>query len=175
MTRDDGERLATEGLRLRTEVRPSTIAGAGLGLFALEPRPRGAWLGMDFPDPKLATDSASVLEQPPELRKFAWRHVENVCFFAHHRRAPADYLNHAFDPNVLWHLGHYFARRAIVPGDELTVDYRFVSAPEWGPRVHDAASGRPIVGFEWREALREGARQLLELLDDGTPLSSSFL
>ena len=34
------------------------------------------------------------------------------------------YINHAFAPNGLWHLGFVFAARDLAAGEEITVDYR---------------------------------------------------
>jgi len=44
--------------------------------------------------------------------------------------------------------------------------------PFFSGRLQDATSGRPIVGFEWREALRHGARQLMDLLTEEAPHDS---
>ena len=173
---------ASIAFRIRTEVRPSTLPDAGDGIFSLEDVARGRLLGMDFPSyRKLCTDR-EVPQLPPENRKYAWRHIEHVCFEAHDRRSPADYLNHSFDPNVLWHLGHYFALRQIAAGDELFVDYRALYAPSWGDSIIDAASGRAVDGWDWSEALIDSSRKLVELLeetgstvpDDGVELVSSL-
>ena len=160
--------------RIRTEAKPSTLAGAGRGIFALEAAARGEILGMDFPSyRKLCTDR-DVHELPEELRKFSWRQVEHVCFEAHDRRSPADLLNHSRDPNVLWHLGHYFAAREIRGGDELFVDYRYLYAPSWREFVVDAETGRPVVGMEWRESLIETSRKLAELLEETAAADSDL-
>lgn len=151
--------------RIPTEVRASTIVGADLGLFALEDVPAGRLVGMDFPLSKWLASEEQIKAQPPELRKYSWRHVEHVYFAAPKGpRAVADFLNHSFEPNLLFHVGCYFSRRDIATGDELLVDYQLVWAPGWSDIV-DGASGRLIDGVEWREALRRSCRELLELLD----------
>jgi hypothetical protein len=159
---------ASVAFRVETEVRPSTLAGAGDGIFAREAAAKGEFLGMDFPSyRKLCTDR-DVPALPEEVRRFSWRHVEHVCFEAHDRRSTADLMNHSFDPNVLWHLGHYFAAREIRAGDELFVDYRYLFAPSWNDPLIDAATGRPIAGLDWRESLIESSRKLVELLEETT-------
>lgn len=156
---------ASIAFRLATELKPSTLAGAGDGIFALEGAPRGKFLGMDFPSyRKLCTDR-DVPELPEEIQKFSWRHVEHVCFEAHDRRSTADLLNHSFDPNVHWHLGYYFAARDIRAGDELFVDYRYLFAPSWTDGMVDAETGRPVEGMDWRASLIHSASKLIDLIE----------
>lgn len=155
---------ATIAFRLETECKPSTVAGAGDGIFALAGAARGAFLGMDFPTyRKLCTDR-DVPELPEEVQKFSWRHIEHVCFEAHDRRSTADLMNHSFDPNVHWHLGYYFAAREIRAGDELFVDYRYLFAPSWN-ELADATTGRAVEGMDWRASLIHSSRKLLDLLE----------
>jgi hypothetical protein len=157
------------GFLIRTETRPSTIPGAGAGVFALEDVARGTFVGMDFPDPKKACTADEVLALPRELRMFSWRHVEHVCFAAAGQRTSTDLMNHSFTPNVLWHVGHYFTLADVGAGDELFLDYRHLLAPSWNDRLFDGASRRAVNGLEWREAVRSSCRQLLALLEDHGP------
>jgi len=152
--------------RLPTELRSSTIQGAGLGLFALARASRGSYLGLDFPNPERLEEADKLQALPPSLRCHAWRLIEHVCFAPNpDRRSAADFLNHSFEPNILIHAGHYFALQDIEPGDELFVDYRFVFDPSWGGALVDVQSGKAVVGFEWREALRRSTSLLLEILE----------
>ena len=59
--------------RMTTETRPSTLPGAGIGVFALEDVAAGTFLGMDFLTRKWLIDVDAVPELPPERRIFAWR------------------------------------------------------------------------------------------------------
>lgn len=156
-------------LKIRSELRASTIPGAGDGLFALEPAETGRWLGIGFPDEDLMCTAEEVLRIPAEQRRYAWRHVEHVCFsgVSHDRDAIA-YANHDDDPNVHWHLGCLIARRDIAIGDELTIDYRPLFDPSWSEPLH-LASGTEITmtGISWRDALLESARELVALLERG--------
>jgi len=153
-------------LRLRAEIKPSRIPGAGLGVFALDVAPRGEFLGMEFLRPDAVLQPEQITEMPPEIRRYAWRHVENLCFPGSPpgRLGPTELMNHSFEPNVLCHVDHYFALRDIRVGDELTFDYRTFWGPEW-PAFTDAASGRQVRGMEWRAALLHTTRQLIELLE----------
>ena len=157
---------ASVHFRLPTESRPSTLAGAGAGAFALESAAAGTFLGMDFLIRKWVVRPQEVLQLPAQRRKLAWRHIDDICFSAESaEESPADFINHSFEPNVLWHLGHYFALRDIAAGDELFIDYRHLNDPSWGACLEDAASGRPIAGWSWRESLSRSSRQLAELLE----------
>lgn len=157
---------ASIAFRLRTEARPSTLPGAGEGVFALEPADKGKFLGMDFPSyRKLCTDR-DVPRLAAETQKFSWRHIEHVCFEAHDRRSAADLMNHSFDPNVLWHVGYYFAAKQIAVGDELFVDYRYLYSPSWNDSFIDAVTGRPVAGMEWRAALVGSSRRLAALVEE---------
>lgn len=73
-----------------------------------------------------------------------------------------DYLNHSFDPNLLFALGHCVARRDIQTGDELTIDYRLV-LPEGDSIGKDETTGRDIAGMTGVEVIRFVARELEEL------------
>ena len=157
---------ASLALRIQTETRPSTVPGADLGIFALEDVGRGKFIGMDFPSTRKVCAGSDIPKLPEEIRRYSWRLIEHVNFEAHDPRAPTDFLNHSFDPNILWHLGFYFTRKKIRTGDELFVDYRHPYSPGWwNGRLTDGATGREIDGMEWRQALARSCRQLLDLLE----------
>ncbi|MEM8931192.1 MAG: SET domain-containing protein-lysine N-methyltransferase, partial [Acidobacteriota bacterium] len=102
-----------------------------------------------------------------EVRQYCWRLVEHVYIrgVSGGEPTPADYLNHAFEPNLVWHLGFYFAGQDIAPGDELFVDYRHLAQPEAPNPLIDTATGRPIEGLEWRRSLLAGCRELTRALE----------
>ncbi|HVH34085.1 MAG TPA: SET domain-containing protein, partial [Tahibacter sp.] len=75
------------------------------------------------------------------------------------------YINHAFDPTGLWHLGFVFALRDLPPGTEVTVDYRHLLAPGQSEDFPDANTGAAIVGFSWEESLAASTAQLQTLLE----------
>lgn len=74
------------------------------------------------------------------------------------------YVNHSFNPSGLWHLGFVFALRDLQPGDEITVDYRFLIDDHEKLPFRDAETGREIVGYTWEENLRKSTGQLLAIL-----------
>jgi hypothetical protein len=74
------------------------------------------------------------------------------------------YVNHAFAPTGLWHLGFVFAAADLAPGTEITVDYRHLLAPGQEEEFRDSLSGDRIVGFSWEESLRTSTRALADLV-----------
>jgi hypothetical protein len=148
----------------RYHIGPSSIAGAGQGLFIDEPVARGRIITAPDAIPRVHTldevlalpDAAHLL--PATVRWFEDRYTitpewPDEC-----------YINHAFEPNGLWHLGFVFAAKDLRTGDEITVDYRHLLGPGQREEFLDAHSGQPIVGFEWRESLLASTLALAQLL-----------
>lgn len=155
--------------QVTTEARPSTLPEAGLGIFSLEAVPAGTFLGMDFLKSSWVTTAEHIDQQPEEIGKFGWRHISDICFLVDNgEKAPTDFMNHSFEPNILWHVGHYFAIRDIAAGDELFMDYRHMLDPSWGVQWKDAVSGQHVVGFSWRESLAKSSQVLAGLLSKGS-------
>ena len=71
----------------------------------------------------------------------------------------SDYLNHSFDPNLLFAMGHCLARRPIKNGEEMTIDYRLV-LPEGDSIGLDDVTGRDIAGMRAVEVIRHVAKEL---------------
>lgn len=164
---------ANASLNLRTEVRESSLPDAGRGVFTLDAAAAGTFLGLDFCSSEMVRTEAEVLALPVDIRMFSWRHVEHVCFEAiPGPRVAADLMNHSFEPNIHWHLGFYFAAVDIEEGDELLLDYRHLLSPLWNDRLFDAATGRPVNGFEWRESILESCRKTIEILERTAPKNS---
>lgn len=74
------------------------------------------------------------------------------------------YVNHSFNPSGLWHLGFVFAMRDLEPGEEVTVDYRYLVNDNEVMPFRDAETGREIIGYTWEENLRRSTEELLALL-----------
>lgn len=166
----------TPYFRMRVRVAPSNLPGTGLGAFAAQSIAKGTLLGLDLPQAPWIISPEEALTLPREARSQTWRHAEDICFRGGEGQAsPSNYLNHSFDPNILWHLGCYWALEDLHLGDELLVDYRPLIDPAWSGRIIDAESGRPLIGQEGKEALLESAKALVDLLESvsGTPNAGS--
>ena len=152
----------------RYHIGPSSIAGAGKGLFLDEPLARGrvviapdAIPAVHRFDDILARPDASAL-LPATVRWFEDRYTVTPEW-------PDEcYVNHAFAPTGLWHLGFVFAASDLDTGTEITVDYRHLLAPGQEEDFRDANSGDRIIGFDWRDSVLASTRALAELLA-GTP------
>ncbi|WP_440223392.1 SET domain-containing protein [Dokdonella sp. MW10] len=149
----------------RYHIGPSGIAGAGKGLFLDEDVERGRILVA--PDAINETSSfAEILSRPDAAQTLP----ATVRWFEDRYTVSTDwpdecYVNHAFEPTGLWHLGFIFAASALPAGTEVTVDYRHLLAPGQEEDFRDAATDAPIVGFTWKESLGASSQALLALLD----------
>lgn len=152
----------------RYHIGPSSIAGAGKGLFLDEPLARGRVIVAPdaipavhrFEDIASRPDAAALL--PATVRWFEDRYTVTPEW-------PDEcYVNHAFAPTGLWHLGFVFAAADLAPGTEITVDYRHLLAPGQEEDFRDAASGERIVGLAWHDSVLASTRALAALLT-GTP------
>jgi len=76
-----------------------------------------------------------------------------------------DFVNHSFNPSMIYHCGLCFAARDLKAGEELTVDYRyFLSEDIMG--FTDMKSGREIKGVSGRKAFISSLKKLNELFKD---------
>jgi hypothetical protein len=148
----------------RYHIGPSHIAGAGKGLFLDEPVARGRVL--IAPDAIPRVHSFEEIARMPDaetLLPATVRWFENA-YTVTPEWPDECYVNHAFAPTGLWHLGFVFAADDLAPGTEITVDYRHLLAPGQEEEFRDSLSGDRIVGFSWEESLRTSTRALADLV-----------
>jgi hypothetical protein len=144
----------------RYRIAPSDIPGAGQGLFLDEAVARGRIVVA--PDAIPATFGWQEILARPDRDALL---PSTVRWFEDRFTITPDwpdecYVNHAFAPSGVWHLGFIFAARDLAPGDELTVDYRHLLGEGQEESFRDAASGERIVGLSWAESLRITTAQL---------------
>ncbi len=148
----------------RYHIGPSSITGAGKGLFLDEPVARARVIvapdaipGVHSFDGILShPDAASLL--PATVRWFEDRYTVSPEW-------PDEcYINHAFLPTGLWHLGFVFAAADLAAGTEITVDYRHLLAPGQEEDFRDASSGERIIGYSWSDSLRASTLALAALM-----------
>jgi hypothetical protein len=148
----------------RYHIGPSHIAGAGKGLFLDEPVARGRVI--IAPDAIPRVHSFEEIARMPDaeaLLPATVRWFENA-YTVTPEWPDECYVNHAFAPTGLWHLGFVFAAADLEAGTEITVDYRHLLAPGQEEEFHDSLSGDRIVGFSWEESLRTSTRALADLV-----------
>ncbi len=149
----------------RYRIAPSTIPGAGKGVFLDEPLRHGRIaIAPDAID--RTWTFAEILSDPERAAQL----YTSVRWFEDRYTLSPDwpdecYVNHSFEPSGLWLLGFIFAARDMAAGEELTVDYRHLLAPGQEETFHDARTGEPIIGHAWRDSLRIGVDTLRGLLD----------
>lgn len=144
----------------RYRIAPSRIPGAGQGLFLDEPVSRGRIVVAPDAIPRtfrwdeiLARPDAEAL-LPSTVRWFEDRFTVTPDW-------PDEcYINHAFAPTGVWHLGFVFAASELAPGTELTVDYRHLLGEGQAEVFRDAMTGEPIVGLPWAQSLALSTAQL---------------
>jgi hypothetical protein len=148
----------------RYHIGPSKIAGAGQGLFLDEPVARGRLITAPDAIPRVYT-----FEEVMALPNAATLLTATVRWFEDRYTVTPEwpdecYINHAFAPSGLWHLGFVFASADLAAGCEITVDYRHLLAPGQEEDFRDSVSGERIVGFTWSESLRSSTQTLAALL-----------
>ena len=149
----------------RYRIAPSSIPGAGKGVFLEEPLLRGRIVVA--PDRIDQTWSFADIVSDPG--RSALLHTSVRWFEDRYTLSPdwpdECYVNHSFDPTGLWLLGFIFAVRDLDADAELTVDYRHLLAPGQEEVFRDAHTGESIVGYDWNDSLRLGIDTLHKLLD----------
>lgn len=108
----------------------------------------------------------------PDIVDSSVRYVHNWFIYDAYTRhdtsfgnREGDFINHSFSPSMIYHCGLCFAARDLVPGDELTVDYRhFLS--EDVPGFNDMKSGRHIKGLNGKKAFISSLKKLNEIFKD---------
>jgi hypothetical protein len=147
----------------RYRIADSHIPGAGKGLFLEEAVAAGRVIVA--PDAIPAVHSLQdILDRSDADQALA----ASVRWFEDRFTVSLDwpdecYINHAFEPSGLWHLGFVFADHDLAAGAEVSVDYRHLLGEGQQEVFVDAHSGRPIIGWSWAESLRRSTARLAEL------------
>jgi len=148
----------------RYRIADSAIPGAGKGLFVDEFVAAGRIV--TAPDQIDSTHGWAEIMASPALSTDL--HAAARWFEDRYTVSPEwpdeCYVNHSFEPAVIWHLGFIFAAKDLVQGTEITVDYRHLLAPGQDESFHDAATGEKITGLSWPESLALSTRALAGLL-----------
>jgi hypothetical protein len=145
-------------------VAASRIAGAGKGLFLAEGVQRGRLITAPDDIPHVwRWDDIHALPNAAELLPSTVRWFEDRYTIT--PEWPDEcYINHAFEPTGLWHLGFVFAVEDLAAGTEVTVDYRHLLEPGQHEDFVDSVTGEAIVGWTWQESLKRSIEQLRGLI-----------
>jgi hypothetical protein len=145
------------------EVRPSLIPGAGKGIFLTKPVMAGKVIAAPDRVPGVIS-SEDVALLPPDSVAYH----SAVCWFEDkfctmEEWSDECYINHAFDPNCLWHLSFVIARTALPVGTELTIDYRHLLGEGVSSEFHAHETGAPFMGLSFKEIMRWNAAELVRI------------
>ncbi|MFO0825122.1 MAG: SET domain-containing protein [Gemmataceae bacterium] len=116
-------------MMLYFRLKPSTIPGAGVGVFATADIARGTVLtGLFASDDvqRLSWEEFAALEVPAEVKEHFATRYEVECFVPRHfnRMSVGWYLNDSDSPNLAHDADYnYFALRDIKAGEELFIRY----------------------------------------------------
>jgi SET domain-containing protein len=76
-----------------------------------------------------------------------------------------DNINHSFDPNILYYQGLGIAKRDILIGDELTVNYEYILSENDTVKFMDKETNKIVTGLSTEKILYNSARELSDLLN----------
>lgn len=140
-------------------IKPSLILDAGNGLFIQEPVAKGKIIiaPTDIPNTIALHDLLDTSKNYDQASSVRW--FENECTISPDWPDEC-YINHAFEPTGLWHLGFIFATQDLLADTEITVDYRHLLAPNMEVDFCDRLTGKRIQGLNWIESLRLSTQQL---------------
>lgn len=147
-------------------IQTSKIPNAGQGLFLAQPIKKGSVIVAPDKIDRVFT-LTEVLQSEQDLvgQRSSVRWFENYCTLC--PEWPDEcYINHAFNPTGLWHLGFVFALADLPVDTEVTIDYRFLLADGEISEFNDAQTGQPIKGLSWKENLQLSTWMLNRLIND---------
>jgi SET domain-containing protein len=147
----------------KVETRDSEIAGRGV--YAREAVPVGAVVGLLDHNNLIMTEEEYQDAQRRGEHLIIQSAVRLVGgYFVYNAKiTDEEYINHSETPNMLYHCGILFAKSAIAPGNELTVDYKYFLAADDVHAFDDRDSGRQVIGLDAKQALLASCREVIEL------------
>lgn len=92
------------------------------------------------------------------------RYVDSIFLYTDDKPRIENYVNHSFEPNMLYHCGICFAKTDIIKGTELTVNYKYVLAVNDANSFVDQVTGIKVDGLDSKTCLIQTTKELLELL-----------
>ena len=153
---------------IKTEIQ-ETVTGTGKGLFSLEFVKKGSLIANFYEgEGEIMTEKEYQLEQKKGNQLIIMSAIRWVdkYFFSSDSIGPEEYINHSYEPNMLYHCGICLAKHNIKPGDELTVNYQYFLAENDVDSFYDRETGNLVDGLPPKVALLKSAQELVNLLED---------
>ena len=151
---------------IKTEIK-KTITGKGL--FSLEFVKKGSLIANFAQDAKgIITEEEYQLEQKKGNQLIimsAIRWVDKYFLYGDYIGSE-EYINHSYEPSMLYHCGICIAARDMKPGDELTVNYQYFLAENDLSSFSDHKTGKLVDGLPPKIALLKSAQELVKLLTE---------
>ena len=160
--------MTQESEQLLVPVHVASPAIAGRGLFASAPiKKRTVIAILCYMAPMMTVDDYQREQRNGNklIEMTAIRWVGDHFLYGD-EITETEFINHSFEPNMLYHLGICFALRDIVSGEELTVDYRHFLAENDVNQFDDLTTGKLVDGYGPTESLIVSTRALSELFSD---------
>jgi SET domain-containing protein len=114
-------------------LKPSTVPGGGIGVFALHDIAEGTHMAVFLPD--FEEEIRNSEDVPEELQGFCLTQEDGtiLCPKYFNSMDIGNYLNHSKTANLRYEKGKgYFAKRDIHAGEELLANYNELGEPEEG-------------------------------------------
>ena len=154
-------------LRYKTDIKKSDIAG--LGLFAGEDIPKGSVIALWCPDTGHGTktleeylDNRIHKADDRVFQMTCCRWLDDLFVYGYEVREDG-YINHSFDPSMLYYLGICFARKEIKKGDELTINHEYILTDNDPWSFVDSKTGKKVDGMTSEQYYRDAAQKLWEV------------
>jgi SET domain-containing protein len=150
------------------ENRNSNLHGAGL--YALERIPQRSivfYWGRDGDETVISEDEYLQLRATRSdkiFQKSACRWVYDKFVYSTTLEVD-DNINHSFDPNILYYQGLGIAKRDILIGDELTVNYEYILSENDTVKFMDKETNKTVTGISADSNLDKSSKELSNLLN----------
>lgn len=141
----------------------------GIGLFAAEPIEMGSVVMLWNMDAFLTSEREYNTRQAAGdklMEATGVRYVNDYFLFTDAKPRYENYINHSFDPNILYHCGVCFALKDIADGDELTVDYTYLLSETDNLSFNDAKTNTKVTGLSGVDCLLKTSEILLATLTE---------
>jgi hypothetical protein len=101
-----------------------------------------------------------------QMIKTGARYVGPIFLYTGTEYRKENYINHSFNPNILYHCGICFALTDIKVGEELTVNYSHVLSENDSMAFKDQKTGQMVKGISWKQSIVETSKLLAGLYEN---------